>query len=110
MEKNKSWTIVAIILILLSLIFYYVGYDKVTNYKNPENSWADSKNAYVGGDAYNYIINAEYATGNFVIAVGLDIVATLLLGFERLINTLKDSQFKKYTNMEMSEEETLPNL
>lgn len=110
MRKNKSWTIVAIILILLSLIFYYIGYDKVTNYENPEYSWEDSSNAYVGGDAYNYIINAEYATGSFVIAVGLDIVATLLLGFEKLINTLKDSQSKKYTNMEMREEETLPDL
>ena len=35
-------------------------------------------NAYVGGDAYNYIINGNYATAYFVLAVGL---ALICMGF-----------------------------
>lgn len=33
-----------------------------------ENSDYDCINAYVGGDAYNYIINSNYATAYFVLA------------------------------------------
>ncbi|WPK11018.1 hypothetical protein R6U77_14130 [Lysinibacillus louembei] len=37
-------------------------------YSNPEEySYRDSQNAWVGGDAYNYIINAAQATAFFVL-------------------------------------------
>lgn len=42
----------------------------MTVYSNPENFLLEEPiNAYVGGDAYNYIINANYATGFFVLAM-----------------------------------------
>lgn len=37
-------------------------------YESGEYSWSKAVNTYVGGDAYNYIINANYATGYFVLS------------------------------------------
>lgn len=45
------------------------GFDKYTNYYNSEYSTILNENAYVGGDAYNYIINASYMTAFFVLAL-----------------------------------------
>ena len=46
--------------------FLFQAYDKMTNYRNTDFS---SVNAYVGGDAYNYIINGTYSTTYAVIAL-----------------------------------------
>lgn len=65
MKKN-----VATILILFSLscfiiggIFCYKGFHKKNNYYQSDYSWGKDVNAYVGGDAYNYIINGTYFAG-----------------------------------------------
>ena len=55
----------SVILYLVSLIVGCMGIDKITN--------------YVGGDAYNYIINGTYSTSFFVIASALAIIATMFL-------------------------------
>lgn len=73
MKKSAA---VAILLILaialfgLSTKFYLDGQDKLTNYYNSENYPSLNHNAYVGGDAYNFIINGNYATGFFVLSMG----------------------------------------
>lgn len=59
----------SIISYILSLIFIGLGFYKILVYENPDSYLLDSKNAYVGGDSYNYIINANYATGYFTLAV-----------------------------------------
>lgn len=77
-----------IFLLLLSVIafifcgwFAYQSYDKYTNYYNSDDySWRN-KNAYVGGDAYYYIINGTYFTALAVYAVGCGIAGFVLLGF-----------------------------
>lgn len=58
------------ILLFLSLTFFavgayfvYQGFDKKDNYYQSDYSWSKSVNAYVGGDAYNYIINGTYFAG-----------------------------------------------
>lgn len=76
--KNKMLHIISICLYILSVFFLYKGYDKIVNYNNPEIS-IDYVNVYVGGDCYNYIINSNYATGFFVLAMGFAIIATMLL-------------------------------
>lgn len=45
----------------------YMGFNKMTVYENSEIYVEENKNVYVGGDAYNYIINGTYATGYFVL-------------------------------------------
>lgn len=54
--------IIAIILLVGSIVSIGTGFDKYSNYYNSEYSVSLNKNAYVGGDAYNYIINAGYFT------------------------------------------------
>jgi len=76
--KNKMLHIISVCSYILSVFFIYKGYDKMMNYNNPEIG-TDYVNAYVGGDALNYIINANYATGFFVLAMGFAIIATMLL-------------------------------
>lgn len=51
----------------MSGIFFYKGYDVKNNYYNSKYSYT-YENAYVGSDAYNYIINGTYFTGYSVIA------------------------------------------
>lgn len=67
-KPAKFLLIIAILFYLLSAVMLYKGYDKMTNYSNPEYSFMTTHNAYVGGDAYNYIINGNYATGFFVLS------------------------------------------
>lgn len=90
--KKKAKSSSAPFLLFLAIMFYiasifmaYKGYDKMTNYRNPENSYSRSVNAYVGGDAYNYIINGNYATGFFVLSAGFLASGTLCVGFNRVL-------------------------
>lgn len=71
--KNKSikiMYIIAICFFIASGFMLYKGYDKITNYYMSESFSSLNENAYVGGDAYNYIINGNYATGFFVLSMG----------------------------------------
>ena len=53
-------------------MFVYVNYE--SDYLSDENV-----NAYVGGDAYNYIINGTYATSYFVLALMFMVFACTML-------------------------------
>ena len=48
-------------------------------YYQSEKYYSLSKNAYVGGDAYNYIINANYFTGYICLGGTLYICSTILI-------------------------------
>lgn len=60
---------VSIFSYLLSVVFIGIGFYKMLAYNNGENYPYEIINAYVGGDAYNYIINANYAVAYFVLAL-----------------------------------------
>lgn len=66
-KKGSIWSTLAGISLGCSFYTLYKGIDKMTNYYNSENYPSLSENAYVGGDAYNYIINGNYATAFFVL-------------------------------------------
>lgn len=61
MKKKNSWKILGIIIFIVSLVFICLGFDKLIDYGTYSNK-------YVGGDAYNFIINASKATAYFVLA------------------------------------------
>lgn len=66
--KNLSiWSKLSCCSLGCSIFTLYKGIDKMTNYYNSENYPRLNVNAYVGGDAYNYIINGTYATAFFVL-------------------------------------------
>lgn len=67
---------ISVMLYVASLIVGCMGVDKITNYANEYPNYV---NSYVGGDAYNYIINGTYSTSFFVIASALAIMATMFL-------------------------------
>ena len=63
-KKICLWSVLAAISFVCSLFTFFKGIDKMTNYYNGKY---EQVNVYVGGDAYNYIINGNYATGFFVL-------------------------------------------
>lgn len=76
--RNKIWAWSSGIMFVIALFPFYKGYDKMTNYSSSDTYYSLNKNVYVGGDAYNYIINGEYATAFFILAVG---AALMGIGF-----------------------------
>lgn len=73
----------AVVCFVASIVFFYKGYNVKNEYHNSEYSLLN-RNAYVGGDAYNYIINGTYFTGYSVIAS-----ATLLSGMILISDSIK---------------------
>jgi hypothetical protein len=76
--------LVALVLFIVSGVFFYQAYDKYANYSNSEYSWSTQHNVYVGGDAYNYIINAGYFSafstlGGICVLAGMILMATALI-------------------------------
>jgi hypothetical protein len=79
---------------IVSAIFIGIGFYKLFAYENAdaedyEYLAEDGVNSYVGGDAYNFIINANYATGYFVLATMFVIIACTLLIVKELRNNVK---------------------
>lgn len=69
-EKNSivlGFPIVAVLSFCIAVVFFWMGYDKINSYNSGE--LGDAINAYVGGDAYNFIINAQLATGYFTLGL-----------------------------------------
>lgn len=81
--KRKSFAvlfwILSAALILLSCVFFAKGFDVKDNYYSSENYPSLNVNAYVGGDAYNYIINGTYFAGYSVIGSAAALGAVILL-------------------------------
>lgn len=106
--KNFAKTV----LLIIAIAFYVVsgimlskGYDKMTNYYNSEYSTSRNVNAYVGGDAYNYIINGNYATGFFVLATGFMITGTIFLCSGIVVGLINkpDTQQTEMSNTEQGQ-------
>lgn len=77
-KKMKLFKVLAIILIIVAGIFFYQALDKKTNYSSGENYPFKAQNAYVGGDAYNYIINSNYFTGYVILGSSTTLISALL--------------------------------
>lgn len=82
--------VIAVVLYIVSGIMLYKGHDKMTNYYNSEYSTSKNVNAYVGGDAYNYIINGSYATGFFVLSMGFMVAGTICLSSGLIVGAINN--------------------
>lgn len=76
--KSIQMKVLSAVSYIIGFISLYFSYDKFSNYVNTKQSILNV-NSYVGGDAYNYIINASYFTGFAVIGIGLLIIGTLFI-------------------------------
>ena len=81
-----------IILIIISIIFIVLGiicigkaFDLKNNYYMSSSYSTLNKHVYVGGDAYNYIINANYFTGYIALGSACFICSTLLIATNLLL-------------------------
>ena len=91
-QSGKSiWKILSAIMFGVSIIAMGFGFDRMLNYDNGEYYPYEYHNVYVGGDAYNYIINGNHATGFFVLAT---MFALMGVGFVALyyLSKLVDRQ------------------
>lgn len=105
-KKNVSTIlfIIAIICIIVGAIMLNKGHDKMTNYYS-SSYFGSSQNAYVGGDAYNYIINGTYSTTFCIVGMGCLIMALIsFIGGCYFITSTQD------TNDVHSNVEELPSL
>lgn len=79
---------IAYVFYALTVWFIGVGFYKMFVYKSYDNALlAESNiNSYVGGDAYNYIINSNYAAGYFTLALIFTILGSVVLVLDKLDN------------------------
>ena len=110
MTKQGATTILTIMMvmfIIVGTIFVGIGFYKHIKYENPSgDSYRyyyedESVNAYVGGDAYNYIINGTYFTAYSVLGVGSFIIAAIT-GVGALFMSVNDNVNIKTENKQIS--------
>lgn len=80
-KSSVALIVVAVVLAIVASFFFYKAYDVKTNYYYSEYSTSATKNAYVGGDAYNYIINGNYFTGYLTVGSASALGTVILLCF-----------------------------
>ena len=66
-SKLSTWFWLSIVSLICACFTFCKGIDKMIHYDSGDYYPYKSVNAYVGGDAYNYIINGTYATSFFVL-------------------------------------------
>lgn len=66
------------LLTLLAQIYLYKGFNYKDKYYKNEDFPILSQNTYVGGDAYNYIINGTYFTGCMALGGAYQICSVIL--------------------------------
>ncbi len=76
-QKARILFVWMIIFAVLGMFFAGMGFHKMFVYENSEYSWRENKNAYVGGDAYNYIINGTYFAGYSALSGAMFICACM---------------------------------
>lgn len=81
----------AAILVIIGCVFFYKGFDKKNNYYSNTTDSSLSRNAYVGGDAYNYIINSEYFVGYITIGSMTFICGSIFAGLGIVLHYKKEN-------------------
>lgn len=90
-NETTGWKAWGIITFLLSLVPLGMGLYKMFAYDNGNLYPHNYVNVYVGGDAYNYIINANYATGWFVL-FGVLLLASIGLAAVHYLTLIRNEQ------------------
>lgn len=98
------------ILLMVSAVCFWKGFDYKNNYYQSENYSSINKHVYVGGDAYNYIINSNYFTGFMVLGSSAALGAIMLICISlnlRSKDRLMDGLKAIYDKIEMPKERSL---
>jgi len=105
-SKQVVWNWFSFFAFCIASIMVYLGYDKIVNYYHSSDYSSLDKNSYVGGDAYNYIINGNYANGFFILALIFVVIAIgfIIAGFLDKLTVLKENSMLKEDMLEEDEE------
>lgn len=77
MKKIKNIILIlSVVVLVLGLVCIGLGFHKMLNYHNSNYS---TVNVYVGGDAYNYIINGTYFSGYVSLGGSLVVTSAILI-------------------------------
>lgn len=76
---RNSLIVLSLVCIVFSGVFFSNAADVKNNYYNSESYPRLNENAYVGGDAYNYIINGTYFTGYSVLGTALIVCSAIFI-------------------------------
>lgn len=96
---RKFLVLIGILAILASAFFFYQAYDKYMNYYQSSLGYSSlDKNTYVGGDAYNYIINGNYFTGFSVLGIGGLLFGMLCFGIAHISSQGEDAEIELSKN------------
>jgi hypothetical protein len=94
-KTYKTMVVLSVISFFIAVVMMATGYDKIYNYDSGDSYPYETHNAYVGGDAYNFIINAGYANGYFTQALIFVVsgFGFLVVGYlSRITSTVPDSK------------------
>lgn len=89
-QKLSVWCWLAITSLACGCFTFYKGIDKMIHYNAGDRYPYEPVNAYVGGDAYNYIINSNYAASFFVLTAMFVLAAVGLLIVHYLAKVKED--------------------
>ena len=78
-KELSNWCYGAIVSAILAFVTLCMGFNKLWRYDSGDEYGFDAVNAYVGGDAYNYIINGTHAIAYFVLTTMFVLLAIGLL-------------------------------
>lgn len=101
--KSKIFRVLAGIFFIMALVFFQQGFDKKDNYVNSESFSILNTNAYVGGDAYNYIINGTYFAGYLALGSAMMISGMISL----LISESAYTQVRTFEESSINKKETI---
>ena len=76
--NSNAWIKGAFISYTLSFVSAWVSLYKLWVYKS-EDDFESKVNCYVGGDAYNYIINGTHATVYMLLSILFTLIASVIL-------------------------------
>lgn len=95
LSKIKAGFVVcSIVCGIIACIFFYKGYNVKNVYRNSDTYYSSNRNAYVGGDAYNYIINGTYFAGYMALGSAC-MVSCIFLGAGAAYISIKEMEREK---------------
>ena len=110
MNKSSNYHvpcfIASFVLFFISIILLNLGIDKLTNY----SCEYPLHNCYVGGDAYNYIINGVTASSYFIVASCFTISGVILLCFAIYSYSKSKHEYEIEFNKNNAEKDIIDNL
>lgn len=96
-ELGKLLLVISAVCAILALVSYLTGMNKITEYYYSEYASSERLvNAYVGGDAYNFIINGTYFAGYMALTAGFLVSASMFL-ISSLYLSCKHTEIQKFT-------------